>query len=92
MPGRMLEAVALALSTQEYFVDSRELNQTVACRCLYGKLEVQAKLRNARFDQPKRALGLVRRRHEHVAHASDSPDSTGMRRIDFDLAAQTRNS
>jgi len=36
MPGRMLEAVALALSTQEYFVDSRELSQTVACRCLYG--------------------------------------------------------
>ena len=30
------EAVALALSTQEYFVDSRELSQTVACRCLYG--------------------------------------------------------
>ena|SRR5215469_15531128 len=45
------------------------------------------------FDQPKRALGawLVRRRHEHVAHASDSADSTGMCRIDFDLAPQTRN-
>ena len=36
-------------------------------------------------------LGLVRRRHEHVAHASDSADSTGMCRIDFDLAPQTRN-